>query len=118
MTGEHTKQVELPSEDRRMIDYLDKPPQRWHQLGANGAFVERADGEWVKFEDMDLYMFEGGQLALTIVAENQRLREALKIIAEGAICPELFPGEKDENTLQIKTAVTSAIAALEHPRGG
>lgn len=113
-----------PSEDRRMIDYLDKPPQRYN-IGLEGDICgavldvkEHPTGEWVRFEDMDLYMFEGGQLALTVVAENQRLREALKIIAEGAICPELFPDEKDENILQIKTAVTSAVAALEHPRGG
>lgn len=109
-------------EDRRMIDYLDKPPQRYAHVfqKASGSreMVEDADGDWVKFEDMDLYMFEGGQLALTIVAENTRLREALKIIAEGAVCPELFPDEKDEDALQIKTAMTSAIAALEHLRGG
>ena len=45
--------------------------------------------------------------------EILRLREALKIIAEGAICPELFPGETDEDRLQLKTAVVTAIAALE-----
>jgi hypothetical protein len=113
---------EALSEDRRMIDYLDKPPQRYAHVfqKASGSreMVEDADGDWVKYEDMDLYMFEGGQLALTLVAENQRLREALKIVAEGAICPDLFPDEKDEKALQIKTAMTSAIAALEHPRGG
>ena len=114
--------VDHPSEDRRMIDYLDKPPQRYDLTAARNERgvieVPAPNGKWVKYEDMDLYMFEGAQLALTLVAENQRLREARKIIAEGTICPELFPDEKDENALQIKTAMTSAIAALEHPRGG
>jgi hypothetical protein len=51
-----------------------------------------------------------------LVAENERLREALKIIAEGTLCPELFPEldvEKDVWELQAKTAGVSAIAALE-----
>lgn len=49
-------------------------------------------------------------------AEICRLREALKVIAEGTICPELFPEldmERDEWELAAKTASVSAIAALE-----
>lgn len=48
--------------------------------------------------------------------ENERLREALRIVAEGTICPELFPDldmERDEWELTAKTAAVSAIAALE-----
>jgi hypothetical protein len=45
--------------------------------------------------------------------EVHRLRKALKIIADGTICPELFPEETNEDVLQCKTAMVSAIAALE-----
>lgn len=64
--------------DQKTHDYLDHPPQRWHQLGANGAFVERSDGEWVKHADMDLYMFEGSELMKQAIETNQQLREQLR----------------------------------------
>jgi hypothetical protein len=48
-----------------------------------------------------------------LLGEVTRLREALRIIAEGTICPELFPGETNEDALAAKTAMVSAIAALE-----
>ena len=50
------------TENQKVYDYLDHPPKRWRQLGANGAWVQRDDGPWVKFADMDLYMLEGGEL--------------------------------------------------------
>jgi hypothetical protein len=45
--------------------------------------------------------------------EVERLRGALRIIAEQTVCPELFPEEKDENMLQLKTAVVTAVCALD-----
>lgn len=50
-------------------------------------------------------------------AEIERLREALKLIAEETICPELFPDEKNENLLQLKTAVVIARCALDPEAG-
>lgn len=65
-----------------MIDYLDKPPQRYaHVFQRNSGsreMVEASEGEWVKFEDMDLYMFEGGQLMQRMLDDNKLLREALE----------------------------------------
>lgn len=62
----------------------------------------------------------GRGYVLNLLAEScieiKRLREALRIIAEGTLCPDLFPAldlEKDVWELQAKTAMTSAIAALE-----
>lgn len=48
--------------------------------------------------------------------ENERLREALRIVAEGTRCPELFPDldmESHEWRIQAQTAEVAAIAALE-----
>lgn len=42
------------------------------------------------------------------------LESALKIIADGTICPDLFPLDKDENVIAAKTAMVTAMAALEH----
>lgn len=42
------------------------------------------------------------------------LESALKIIADGTICPDLFPLDTDENVIAAKTAMVTAIAALEH----
>ena len=50
-------------------------------------------------------------------AELERLREALKLIAEETTCPELFPEEKDENMLQLHTAVVIARCALDPEAG-
>jgi len=65
-----------------VIDYLDRPPQRWrHEFQkASGSreMVEDSDGEWVKFDDMDLYMFEGGQLMLRLVSSQEALLQAAK----------------------------------------
>lgn len=61
-----------------------------------------------------------------LIAEKQRdahakeiayLREALSIIANGTICPELFPDAprtEEDYELAAKTAMVTAIAALEH----
>ena len=49
--------------------------------------------------------------------EIEYLREALSIIANGTICPELFPDAprtKQDYELAAKTAMVTAIAALEH----
>lgn len=42
------------------------------------------------------------------------LEGALRVIAEGTICPDLFPNDTDENVIAAKTAMVTAIAALEH----
>jgi hypothetical protein len=64
------------------IDYLDHPPQRYkHEFQkASGSreMVADREGEWVKFEDMDLYMFEGGQLLLQASHELERFKTALR----------------------------------------
>jgi hypothetical protein len=67
--------------DEKVIDYLNKPPQRY-DIGLEGDICgavldvkEHPTGEWVRFEDMDLYMFEGGQLMQQCLAELKRLRE-------------------------------------------
>jgi hypothetical protein len=54
--------------------------------------------------------------ALTIEAADRiaYLEGALKVIAEGTICPDLFPNDTDENVIAAKTAMVTAIAALEH----
>jgi hypothetical protein len=67
---------EAPTTQERVIDYLDKPPQRYEHV--SGAMVESATGAWVKFEDMNLYMFEGGQLMQQLAAENDQLRRAAR----------------------------------------
>ena len=49
--------------------------------------------------------------------EIQYLREALSIIAKGTICPDLFPDvarTEPDYELAAKTAMVTAIAALEH----
>lgn len=42
------------------------------------------------------------------------LEGALRVIAEGTICPDLFPNDTDDNVIAAKTAMVTAIAALEH----
>lgn len=46
-------------------------------------------------------------------ARIARLEEALKLIADGTVCPDLFPNETNEDALAAKTAMTIALAALE-----
>lgn len=64
-----------------VIDYLDSPPKRY-EISVGGDRVirwnETRDGAWVRFEDMDLYMFEGSQLIQKIVAEITHVREQLR----------------------------------------
>ncbi len=68
-----------------MIDYLDKPPQRYkHEFQkacGSREMVEDAEGEWVKFQDMDLYMFEGAQFILEAMPRIRKLEAALRKIA-------------------------------------
>lgn len=74
-----------------MIDYLDKPPQRYkhtfQKASGSREMVEHTEGKWVRFDDMDLYMFEGGQLMQQAATELDRLRAALRMIAGG-----FYPG--------------------------
>lgn len=51
-------------------------------------------------------------------ATIDRLHEALGLIAAGTICPELFPGETNEDVLAAKTAMTIAAAALDVSANG
>lgn len=73
----------------KVYDYLDHPPQRYrHQFQkASGSreMVADGEGEWVKFEDMDLYMLEGGELMKQMAAENEKLKLALGAALKGAI---------------------------------
>jgi hypothetical protein len=57
------------------MDYLDKTLTRYRDSG-NGPY-EHPEGEWVKFADMDLYMFETGQLLIQTCKEIDRLRAAI-----------------------------------------
>lgn len=54
--------------------------------------------------------------ALTLEAADRiaYLEEAMRLIATGTICPDLFPNDTDENVIAAKTAMVTAIAALEH----
>ena len=68
-----------------------------------GHFERREDGEWVKYEDA--------------MAEVHRLQEALLMIAQETLCPDLWREEdrKDwsEGYLAHRTALVIAHAALE-----
>jgi hypothetical protein len=48
--------------------------------------------------------------------EIKSLRAGLTMICEETLCPELFPKERDEVGLQLKTAVVIARATLD-PKG-
>lgn len=75
MTSEH---------DAKVIDYLDKPPQRYAHVfqKASGSreMVEDPEGDWVKFEDMDLYMFEGAQLMNLSIERHEKLRDGIRAL--------------------------------------
>ena len=66
-----------------MIDYLDKPPQRYDPTCSRRT-ADRAkngrgrQGEHGKFDEMYLYMFEGAQLMQQAMAEHKALTEALR----------------------------------------
>jgi len=62
-----------------VIDYLDKPPPRYSL--SYDQYLADPCGAWVKFTDMDLYMFEGGQLMLQSAARITVLETALRKIA-------------------------------------
>ena len=66
-----------------MIDYLDNPPQRYAVY--LGDMVESSEGEYVKFADMDLYMFEGAQLMARAITRLRELETALSDIATGPL---------------------------------
>lgn len=52
--------------------------------------------------------------ALALLREVDRLREALRLIADQTICPEAFPNEDiDGDRLAAKTALLIALAALD-----
>jgi hypothetical protein len=63
-----------------MSDYLDKPPQRFNLVAARNERgiieIEAIEGKWVKFADMDLYMFEGSQLIMQLLAKHKALEAA------------------------------------------
>ena len=67
-----------------MIDYLDKPPQRYdHVFQKNSGsreMVEDPQGEYVKYDDMDLYMFEGSEF-MKLLAERVKFAETLLLRA-------------------------------------
>jgi hypothetical protein len=69
-----------------MIDYLDKPPQRYkHEFQCNSGsreMVEDAEGEWVKYQDMDLYMFEGAQGMLELLKRVKEMQAALQAVKQ------------------------------------
>ncbi len=65
------------------MDYLAKPPQRYdHVFQKNSGsreMVEDPQGEYVKFDDMDLYMFEGAELMKQAMA---RIAALTKLVLE------------------------------------
>lgn len=65
----------LPT-DQKTVDYLDHPPQRYDLRGL--LRIKSPTGAWVKFQDMDDYMLEGGQLMVRMVESRRELLEALK----------------------------------------
>jgi len=71
-----------------IIDYLNKPPQRYdHVFQKNSGsreMVEDPKGEYVRFDDMDLYMFEGAQLMQEALAKLKRYEAALRLHHEYA----------------------------------
>lgn len=52
--------------------------------------------------------------AAKLYARVAYLEGALRVIADGTICPDLFPLDSDENVIAAKTAMVTAIAALGH----
>ena len=57
--------ADVVTSKQQVYDYLDHPPQRYSQWCAAShghQMMEKPDGAWVLFKDMDLYMLEGGQL--------------------------------------------------------
>lgn len=43
----------------------------------------------------------------------EKYREVLKLIADGTICPDLFPNETNHDVLFAKTSRVAAVAILE-----
>lgn len=70
-----------PTTDQKTHDYLDHPPQRYahefQRISGSREMVEHPEGEWVKHEDMDLYMFEGAELMKLAIATNQQANDQL-----------------------------------------
>lgn len=96
--------------DQKTHDYLDHPPQRYTRDAISGMEPNSA-GEWVKHKDMDLYMFEGGQLMLHAVAENARLRKALADIARyEQSAREIVAQNRWPSTLAIDLAGKARLA--------
>lgn len=102
------------------MDYLDKGPQRY-LIGAGRdqdgkpILVTAPDpgGEWVRFEDMDLYMFEGGQLMRQCLLErNQANAEidqlsdevaaARECLRESRVEIERFRSESEDLLAQVR----------------
>jgi hypothetical protein len=95
-------------------DYLDKPPQRYkhefQKYSGSREMVEDADGEWVKFEDMDLYMFEGGQLMTQALARLKVYEDALTKIKLWHIVGPLT-SEQGSQLLQLQLTAVAALAS-------
>lgn len=79
---------------RAVIDYLDKPPQRYTCYGKDdfghpydALASEDSDGAWVRFDDMDLYMLEGFQMMRELA---MRLQFAETLLLRTGINEPLF----------------------------
>ena len=96
--------------DQSTIDYLDKPPQRYTVDFSYGRyyFEPNATGDWVKFADMDAYMFEGAQLMQQAMAKNQKLRDALMTLLPGLVLDLRYANEDDD-----KDAMRSRIETIQ-----
>lgn len=100
------------SSHKLVSDYLDHALQRWDNVfqKASGSreMVEDDKGEFVKFDDMDLYMFEGALLMQQMADKNDELLAALKelVFAE---TERLQGAETDSAYLAQQSAVATAL---------
>lgn len=97
----------------QVIDYLNKPPQRFNLIAARNerGIIEEplADGKWVKFDDMDLFMFEGGELMKKLLAKQQDLqRAALEVLR--VYMPQFPNSLAVDDCLVALAAATTATA--------
>ena len=98
-------QVKPPS-SQQVIDYLDTPPKRYDMDG-DGYPIEKPQGEWVKFQDMDNYMLEGGGYMRVLLAERQELERLQVHLSSGG----RDPTEKCYSKRDVEALIAVVIAA-------
>lgn len=88
---------------------------KWRQLMQAGRPFRELKIQAARIRELESMM--RGQTFQTPDEKDARIRYlegALRVIADGTICPDLFPDDTDENVIAAKTAMVTAIAALEH----